>query len=101
LIYAFRTVLGDFHTDNYEQLHGSGFRWFIFLLCAIIIEMVRHNLLVSILGDTFGLVSSIADQSLLQEICAVISENEFILDRKKVFGSYKYIVLAKLEKAGT
>jgi hypothetical protein len=53
------------------------------------------------LGDTFGRVSSIADQSLLQEICAVISENEFILDRKKVFGSYKYIVLAKLEKAGT
>jgi hypothetical protein len=80
-------------------LHGNGFLWILFLLCAIIIQIVLLNLLVSILGDTFGRVTSLAEQSLLQELCSMISENEFILDRKKVFGSFKYIVVAKLEKA--
>ena len=36
---------------------------------------------------------------MLKEMCSMISENEFVLNREKVFKNSKYIIIARLEKA--
>lgn len=51
------------------------------------------------MGDTFSRVCEIQEQSKLKEICNMMADYEFILDRKKVFRNSKYIIYAKLEKA--
>ena len=33
-------------------------------------------------------------------MCAMIAENEFVIDRAKEFKNSKYIIVAKVEKAG-
>ena len=38
---------------------------------------------------------------MLKEMASMIAENEFVLDREKEFENSKYIIIAKLEKAGT
>jgi hypothetical protein len=37
---------------------------------------------------------------MLKEICAMISDNEYVLKREDVFKNSKYIIVARLEKAG-
>jgi hypothetical protein len=52
------------------------------------------------MGDTFGRVTELKEQSKLKEICTMISEYSFILDRSEVYKNSKYIIIVKLEKAG-
>ena len=57
------------------------------------------NLLIAIMSDTYGKVIAISEQSKLKEMCSMISENEFVLNRNRVFQNSKYIIVARLEKA--
>jgi len=50
------------------------------------------------MGDTFGRVTSMTEQSKLREICSLIADNDFVLNREKVFKNSKYIIVAKLER---
>ncbi len=59
LIYSFRTGLGDFSTDGYDTVEGEPWLWIIFLLCAILIQIILLNLLIAIMGDTYGKVTEI------------------------------------------
>jgi hypothetical protein len=59
------------------------------------------NLLIAIMSDTFGRVTAIEAQSKLREICNMITENEFVLNRDSVFKNSKYVIIARLEKAAT
>ena len=52
------------------------------------------------MGNTFSRVTEVSEQSKLREMSAMISENEFVIDRAKVFKNSKFIVVAKVEKAG-
>lgn len=61
LIYSFRTGLGDFSTDGYANINGEPWLWIIFLLCAILIQIILLNLLIAIMGDTYGKVQEIAE----------------------------------------
>ena len=60
LIYSFRTGLGDFDTEGYGIPHEA-LIWIIFLLEAILIQIVLLNLLIAIMGDTFAKVSEIGE----------------------------------------
>ena len=86
--------------DSYPGLLDEPLLWIIFLLEVILIQIVLLNLLISIMGDTFGRVTSVKEQSKLKEICTMISEYSYILSRKKVYSHSKYIIVVKLEKAG-
>ena len=97
LIYSFRTGLGDFSTDGYDNVYASPWLWIIFLMCAILIQIILLNLLIAIMGYTYGKVTEIAEQSMLKEICSMISDNEFVLSRASVFKNSKYVVVARLE----
>lgn len=37
IIYAFKTGLGDFDTEEYDNVDASPLIWIVFLLCAILI----------------------------------------------------------------
>jgi hypothetical protein len=38
---------------------------------------------------------------MLKEMASMMSENEFVVDRKKLFAKSKYIVVVDLEKSST
>ena len=57
------------------------------------------NLLIAIMGDTYANVSSIGEQTKFKELASMMSENEFVMNRSKVFGQSKYIVVCSLEKS--
>ena len=56
-------------------------------------------MLIAIMANTFERVTEISQQSKLKEMCAMISENEFVLKREEEFKDSKYIIIARLEKA--
>jgi hypothetical protein len=100
LIYSFNMGLGNFMLDGYQGAKDEPLLWIIFLLEVILIQIILLNLLISIMGDTFGRVTSVKEQSKLREICTMISEYNFLLNRKAVYKNSKYIIVVKLEKAG-
>ena len=65
--------LGEYSTDNFDKID-----WLNYFLVSILISVIMLNLLVSILGDTFGRVndqSSIADS---QALASMIYEIELL-----------------------
>lgn len=99
VIYIYRTGLGDFATDDYNASKYSMILWTLFLLCTVFIQILLLNLLIAIMGDTFERVQEMKEQAQLREICALIADNWFLLDRESAFKTAKYIVVASLEKA--
>ena len=71
----------------------------VFLAGVVLIQIVFLNMLIALMADTFNRVTAINEQSKLKEICSMMADNEFILDRSKEFKNSKYIIYAKLEKA--
>lgn len=66
-IYAFRTSLGDFDTDNFDgtdkyYLYAV---WFFNVLIALILLL---NLLIAIMGDTFDRVRDSSENNMLKEL---------------------------------
>lgn len=57
-------------------------------------------MLIAIMADTFNRVTEISEQSTLKEICSIMADNEFVLNRKMEFKNSKYLIVAKVEKAG-
>ena len=53
------------------------------------------------MGDTFEKVTEKKEESKLREICEMMYDYEFIMDREKDFKFSKYIIVAKVEKAQT
>ena len=71
----------------------------MFIGAAVLVQIILLNMLVAIMGDTFNRVAEISEQSKLKEICSMMADYEFIINRKEVFMNSKYIIYAKLEKA--
>mmetsp|Transcript_4879 Transcript_4879/g.3478 ORF Transcript_4879/g.3478 Transcript_4879/m.3478 type:complete len:85 (+) Transcript_4879:665-919(+) len=71
----------------------------MFFFEACFIQIVLLNLLISIMGDTFGRVSAIQEQNKLKEICQMIIEHDFFLSRQREYGKSKYIYWIKQEQA--
>lgn len=57
-------------------------------------------MLIAIMSDTFARVTEISEQSMLKEICSIMADNEFVLNRQEEFKNSKYLIIAKVEKAG-
>ncbi len=53
------------------------------------------------MGETYSDVDALGELSKLKELCSMISENEFVLNRNKVFEKSRYVIIARLEKATT
>ena len=73
--------LGEFGTDNY----GAGEKgedwvlWIFFILSTFITSITILNMLIAIMGDTFGKVTEIKDQSALREKVCIIADFVFLV----------------------
>lgn len=60
-------ALGDFHFSGYGQGPDVVIAWGFFILGTYLMLLVFMNVLIAIMGDTFGRVSQLQEQSALQE----------------------------------
>jgi hypothetical protein len=97
LIYTYKTGLGDFQTDDYTNGPNNDLVYFLFMLCSFSITLVMLNLLIAIMGETYGRVAAVSEETKLREIASMISDSEFILKREEVFKDSKYVVICSLE----
>lgn len=101
-IYSYRTSIGDFNTDGFDgdsdksDKHLLYFLWFIDTMITLIVLL---NMLIAIMGDTFDKVQETFENNMLQELTAIMCENEMLVNRKIAFGDSRYIIVIQPEKA--
>lgn len=97
-IYSYRQALGDFDTEAYtgEDKYYLFALWFLSTMMLLIIFL---NLLIAIMGDTFARVQETIENNMLKELAGIMTENEMLINREKVFGDAKYIIVIQSEKA--
>jgi hypothetical protein len=78
LTISYRLDLGDFDADYTEA-----FDWVIFFLATVINPLIMLNLLISIMGDTYGKVQETNDIANFQELTEMIIEIEKLMFWKK------------------
>lgn len=82
--------LGQFSTDNYGP-----FEWVIFFFASVINPLIMLNLLISIMGDTFGRVKQEQEIANMQELTGMVIEGEYLLFCKRNQGRKMYMQICK------
>jgi len=98
LMYSFNQGLGNFLISDYPGKQNEILLWLFFFMEAMLIQVVLLNLLIAIISDTFAQVQARKDVITLKEICNLIYENQFLLDRSKEYNFSKYIIVIKQEQ---
>ena len=88
-------ALGAFDPATYQNGYGAKFAIPMLFLATFIISIVFMNMLIAIMGDTFGQVLEVAEESGLREQVVLIADHAWLLDLKKIFKGQKYIILVK------
>ena len=73
--------LGEFNLDNFNldgQDDSSKVLWFFFILSTFITSITILNMLIAIMGDTFGRVTEIRELSALKEKILILSDFVFL-----------------------
>jgi WD40 repeat protein len=86
LTVSYRLNLGDFDADYTET-----FDWIIFFLASVINPLIMLNLLISIMGDTYGKVQETNDIANFQELTEMIMEIEKLMFWKKGITKQHYM----------
>jgi len=58
IIHAYLTGLGDFNKDNYSEGNDITI-WLFFLFATILVQLVFMNMLIAIMGESFGRITAI------------------------------------------
>ena len=64
-IHMYNLAIGDYDTDNFEN-KGTMIKWclwFVFFLATFMLQVIFMNMLIAIMGNTFGEVMEIKHQS--------------------------------------
>lgn len=85
-------ALGDFDPAAYAQGPDSTRAQIMFLLATFIICVVFMNMLIAIMGDTFGKVSEAQVESGIRERVVLISDHAWLLDLQKIFKGKRYVI---------
>ena len=85
-------ALGDFDSTAYAQGPDSTRAQIMFLLATFIICVVFMNMLIAIMGDTFGKVSEAQVESGIRERVVLISDHAWLLDLQKIFKGKRYVI---------
>ena len=97
-IYAYNQAMGNFDTEAYQN-DDKYYLFFIWFLNTMVTLIIFLNLLIAIMGDSFDRVQETSDSNTLRELAGIMVENELLLNRKKVFGDAKYIIVIQEQKA--
>lgn len=87
-VYSYRTALGDFDTDGYADTGKyETLIYILWYMSTILTLIILLNLLIAIMGDTFGRIQETAESNGYLEITQIMAENEIFIYRKKLFGN--------------
>lgn len=101
LIHAYLTGLGDFNKDNYALQDDNGnmatgdnnvITWIFFLGATFLVQLVFMNMLIAMMGESFGRISGILEQSTLKECCVMMNDHIWLLDFAEQFKKKRYIL---------
>jgi len=96
LIYTYRLAMGDFNLDNldkFENTFEKYFMWAVFIIASLFLVIVLLNLLIAIMGATFSDVVAKIGNLQIREKLLLISENESLFDRNKIFGKSQFLII--------
>ena len=85
-------ALGDFDSTRYRKGYDKYFSMMMFLMATFIICVVFMNMLIAIMGETFGQVLEVSEESGLREQVVLIEDHAWLLDPRKIFKGQKYII---------
>ena len=78
----------DLSTDRYLI-------WFMFVICSLFSTIILLNMLVAIMGESFNRVNEQSENQRVREHLQLIVENDFLIERKKIFNDVKYLIEIK------
>jgi len=91
-------ALGDFSTDEFQEGYNANAAMSMFILASFIILVVFMNMLIAIMGDTFGRVQETAEENGLNEQVTLIVDHMFLIDIQKLFDGKKYLMIVAPDK---
>lgn len=91
IIHAYLTGLGDFGKDNYSE-DNSRVVWIMFILATLIVQLIFMNLLIAIMGESFGRINGIMEQSTLKELCSMMLDHIWLQKISEIFEHKRYIL---------
>lgn len=97
-IFSYNQAMGNFDTDAFLD-SDKYYLFFIWFLNTMVTLIIFLNLLIAIMGDTFDRVQETTENNMLKELANIMVENEMLINRKRVFGDAKYIIVIQEEKA--
>ena len=101
IIDSYRTGIGDFRTDDYENNRDEILVWVIWLMNTFLIFIVLLNMLIAIISDTFERVHESIFNNLLKELSILMVETELLVSRKRLFKNKKYLIIIEKETGET
>ena len=82
----YRIMFGDFDTDDYNLA-----AWTFFIISSCMMTLIMLNMLIAIMGDTYGRVMGTIIPSDFQELNNMILEMEELLKWNKEKGEPQYL----------
>lgn len=83
-LYSYNTALGNFDTAGFST-DDEVLIWILWFIHTISILIIMLNLVIAIMGDTFGKVQETRKATMLQEFASIMRENDFLFNRKRMF----------------
>ena len=94
----FRLSIGDTDTDSYNGGPQFVTTWIIFILCALLTNIIMLNLLIALISESFGKINSNAHSANYQERARLISENTYLIPngvKARYCEKYRYLIIAE------
>ena len=93
IAWTWRNGVGDFHPEDFSNNRFLHLVEVIWLVCTFWVMIVFLNLLIAVLSDSFDKIQETLENNLLKEMAIMMSENEILVNRKKVFKDMKYLIV--------
>lgn len=90
---AYLLNLGDFDTTGY-----GAFEWMIFFFASVINPLIMLNLLISLMGETYGRVKEEQEIADMKELAQMVIEGEYLLYCKRKSQDNKFIHICAEEE---
>lgn len=91
-LYSYKTSLGQFEISSFDHFYGGPIAYAFWLMSTVLTTIVLLNMVVAVMGDTFGKLQEDSESSAIKEVVEIMAENEILINRKMLFGNNKYII---------
>jgi len=92
VIAIFMFALGDFHYGDFIDSEYDIILWGSFILCTFLMIVVFMNMIIAIMGNTFGNVMAAQYENAMNENIGLIYDHIWLIDLKEEFKEVKYII---------